>query len=242
MPTPRQIAILAATAVLAIAAYRAVGQGSGTARAASQVHSGMPAFIRFTGTGTVHLRPDRSTISISTSGRGATLGAATNQASAAMQHVIAAMQKDGVASADMQTTDASGGREGKGSEPYRAHQSLDVTVRNVGNTGKLLADATSAGATATSGPSFSLASRHEGRSAAIAAAVADARDQAEAAAKAAGLHLGGVISISANGGGYPVYAESALYAAPAAVKPVPIQRGTQEVTETLTVTFAELAG
>src|SRR5689334_12857037 len=157
MPTPRQLAILAATAVLAIAAYRAVGQGSGTAHAASPVHSGMPAFLRFTGTGTVHLRPDRSNISISTSGRGATLGAATNEASTAMQRVIAAMKKDGVASADLQTSDASGGREGKGSEPYRASQSLQVTVRNVANTGKLIADATAAGATATSGPSFSMA-------------------------------------------------------------------------------------
>jgi uncharacterized protein YggE len=235
MPTPRQAAVLVAIVALAIAGYRALAP-SGTAHAASTTRSGLPAFLRFTGSGTAHVKPDQAAISISTSGSGTTLGAATDQASAAMRKVIAAMKKDGVSSQNMQTSNASGGRRNHGSEPWQAEQDMTVTVHDVSKTGQLIRDAIAAGASATQAPNFSVAGQQEGRAAAIALAVADARSQAQAAAKAAGLQLGSVISISA-ANSYPV--SQGIFAPTAGeAAPVPIQRGTQDVSASLTVTFA----
>jgi len=234
MPTPRQAAVLVAIAALAIVGYRAL-EPSGTARAASTTSSGVPAILRFTGTGTVNVKPDQATIYVSTSGTGATLGAATDQASAAMRKVIATMKKDGVSSSDMQTTNAGGGQQYQGGEPWQAQQDMTVTVRDAKKTGRLIRDAIAAGASATQGPNFSVSSQQEGRAEAIARAVADARSQAEAAANAAGLQLGGVISIASADNSYPVYGVDATASASA---PVPIQRGTQQVSASLSVTFA----
>jgi uncharacterized protein len=238
MPTHRQVAALVAAAVLAIAADRGLQDGGGTAaRAAATPHS-MPAFLRFSGSGSTLLRPDRATIEVSTAGRGASLAAATDTASSAMRRVIAVLRRDGVRPADMQTTDAGGGRRAHGAEPYRARQSLSVLVRDVPATGRLLAAAVGAGASATSGPSFSLASQREGRGRAIAAAVADARAKASAAAAAAGLRVTGVISVTESAGGYPIYAAagSALGGIRAPL-PVPVQHGMQRVESAVTVTF-----
>ena len=233
MPTSRQAAVLVAAVVLAIAGYRAL-EPSGTARAASTTRPG--AILRFTGTGTVTVKPDQATIYISTSGSGTSLGDATDQASAAMRKVIAAMRKDGIKSSDMQTTNAGGGEQNMGGDPWQAEQDMTVTVHDATKTGRLIRDAIAAGASATQGPQFSVSSQSEGRSAAIARAIADARSQAQAAASAAGLQLGGVISISSATSTYPVYGMAASAGANGA--PVPIQRGTQQVTASLTVTFA----
>lgn len=236
MSTPRLAALLAAAALLAVVADHSLGSQASPARAATTPH-GMSSFLRFTGTGTATVRPDQATIYLSTSGRGTTLAAATNAASSAMQKVIAAMRKDGVQAADLQTGDTGGGRQGHGSEPWVSHQSLTVTVRQVSQTGRLEADAISAGATANSGPDFSQSDQQAGQAQAIAKAVADARMQANAAAAAAGLRVTGVISITANGGGYPVYAAGAVEGMKSDAAPVPVQTGSQQVSATVTVTF-----
>jgi uncharacterized protein len=237
MSTPRLAALLAAAALLAVAADRSFSSAPGVARAATGAGPSA-SFVRFSGTGTATVRPDEATIYLSTSGRGASLAAATNAASAAMQRVIAAMRRDGVQPADMQTSQAGGGRDGHGADPWRARQSLTVTVRSAARTGKLMADAIAAGATATSGPDFSQSDQQAGRAQAIARAVANARSEADSAAAAAGLRITGVRSITESGGGYPIYAAAAAgYKAPGAVMPVPVQQGSQQVSATVTVTF-----
>jgi hypothetical protein len=150
--------------------------------------------------------------------------------------VIAAMRKDGVRSSDMQTTNAGGGEQNMGGDPWQAEQDLTVTVHDAARTGRLIRDAVAAGASATQGPQLSVSSQTQGRAAAIARAVADAHSQAEAAANAAGLQLGGVISISSAAATYPVYGLAQAAASNAA--PVPVQRGTQQVSASVTVTFA----
>jgi uncharacterized protein YggE len=237
MSTPRLAALLAAAALLAVVADHSFGPQASPARAATTAH-GMSSFLRFTGTGTATVRPDQATIYLSTSGRGTSLGAATDAASSAMQQVIAAMRRDGVQAADMQTGDTGGGRQGHGSEPWVSHQSLTVIVRQVARTGRIEADAIAAGATANSGPDFSQSDQAAGRSQAIAKAVADARTQANAAAAAAGLRVTGVVSITANGGGYPIYGLAEGVKAAGAVSSVPVQRGSQQVNATVTVTFS----
>ena len=239
MPDPRQLAVTAAVAVLAIAAYQAVHGTPAAPAAATPQGSGVLApYLRFTGTGTVTMRPDRGSISFQTHGTGATLAQAENQASAAMRAVIRRMQADGVARADLQTTQVSGGPRPRQGD-YAADQSLTVTVRDVARTGRLLADGTAAGATSTSGVDFSIAEQHRAYDQALAAAVRDARAKADAAAAVAGLHVSAVVSVDETQP-QPIYyaTASAGAAVERPVAPVPVQPGTQQVSAQATVVFS----
>ena len=240
MPDIRQFVTTAAVAVLAIAGYQAL-HGAAQAPAASTPRpSGMlQPFMRFTGTGTATMRPDRGTISFSTHGIGATLLDAQNQASVAMNELIARLHSDGVPSIEMQTNGVSGYRR-QHLSGYAADQSLTVTVRDVSKIGKLLADGAATGAQSSSGVDFSTTDKRRSYNEALTAAVDDARAKAEAAAAAAGLHVSGVVSVDETQQSTPVY--YAAEAAPAALYHravrVPVKRGTQQMSAQVTVVFA----
>jgi uncharacterized protein len=235
MPSARQLLALAAVCAVSVAAYATL-RGGPSARAAVTDRG---ATVRFQGSGTVELRPDRASIHFTTSGRGASLAAATERASAAMRRVVAAMRAGGVAAADM-TTDAVEGSPRPRAGGYRASQGLTVDVRRVSQTGALLSAGAAAGASSTYGPEFSLGDRRRGEGRALEAAVRDARARAAAAATAAGLRLTGVVSISDEGGG-PIYAVGELARAGAVKAAVPISPGRQEVSATVTVRFSVAA-
>jgi uncharacterized protein len=101
-------AAVAAAIVSVFALARSGGGGAGLTPQA-QAASVAPAqqlspFLRFTGTGTVQVKPDTASISFNTSGESGDKSAAVNQASAAMRRVIASMSNHGVANKDLQTS------------------------------------------------------------------------------------------------------------------------------------------
>jgi uncharacterized protein YggE len=237
MSSLRQILAAAALCVVAVAGYQAF-HGSAPARASAGPRPGMPAFLRFSGTGSASVVPDRATIDFTTDDRAGSLAQATNIASARMARVMAAMKAHGVARADMRTEDVSGSHNPKGG--YHAQQSLAVTVTEISRTGLLLAAGIHAGAQATYGPDFSAADQKAGLARAMQAAVRNARAKADVAAEAAGLRVTGVVSVSEDGSPEPYYGP--VYAAPAAfgeqVRTIPIKRGTQRRSATVTVVFS----
>ena len=236
MSSLRQILAAAALCVVAVAGYQAF-HGSAPARASAGTRSGMPAFLRFSGTGNASVTPDRATIDFTTDDRAGSLAQATNITSARMARVMAAMKAHGVVRADMRTEEVSGSHNPKGG--YRAQQSLAVTVTDISRTGLLLAAGIHAGAQATYGPGFSTADQKAGLAHALQAAVRNARAKADIAAEAAGLRVTGVVSVSEEGSPEPYY--SPVYAAPARfdqVQTIPIKRGTQRRSATVTVVFS----
>jgi uncharacterized protein len=238
MTDPRQLVTTAAVAVLAIAGYQALHD---TARApaapASRTASGvLQPFMRFTGSGDITMRPDRGTISFSTHGTGATLAAAQDAAGGTMRALIRKLRGDGVARSDMRTDGISGGSRPRYGD-FVADQSLTVTVRDLSQTGRLLADGAAAGAQSDYGVDFSIGNRHHAYDAALRAAIADARGKADAAAAAAGLHVDGVVSVDESQG-QPFYGERTYAALDAAPSAVPVKRGTQQVSAQVTVVFS----
>ena len=239
MTDPRQLVTTAAVAVLAIAGYQALHD---TARApaapASHAANGvLQPYMRFTGSGDVTMRPDRGTISFSTHGTGATLADAQEAAGGTMRALIRKLRADGVARADMRTDGISGGERPRYGD-FVADQSLTVTVRDLSKTGRLLADGAAAGAHSDYGVDFSIGNQHHAYDAAIRAAIADARSKADAAAGAAGLHVSGVVSVDESQS-QPFYGERVTYSRlDAAPSPVPVKRGTQQVSAQVTVVFA----
>jgi uncharacterized protein YggE len=198
-------------------------------------------YLKFTGTGTVRVKPDTASISFTTSGEDSSKSTAVNAAGAGMRRVIAAMQQHGVARGDLQTNmdvyrDTTRG-------VYQASEYLQVTVRQVSDAGKLLAAGLNAGADSSSGPSFSLTDQNAGYTSALRAAVANARAHADAASALIGAHVTGVISVddSATAQGGPIYAQS-FGAAADSVQPVPVAHGMQEVSVSVTVVFSYATG
>ena len=227
-----RIALLAALAalVVAVAAFVArPGAAHGTSAPAGRV-------ITVSGTGTVSSAPNSASFTFGVQTDGATAREAQAANAERMSRVIDALRGLGIAKADLQTTDISVGQKWSNDGSvvgYTANNSLQVKVHRVALAGRVVDTAVAAGATQTSGPSFSHAERYE---AALQKAVDQARSKAEALAAEANVELGAAIRIEEQSpqpeiGVYP----TALERVPA---PTPIEPGTQQTHATVTVTFA----
>jgi uncharacterized protein len=235
-------AAVAAAIVSVFALARSGGGGDGLTPQA-QAASVAPAqqlspFLRFTGTGTVQVKPDTASISFNTNGESSDKSAAVNEASAAMRRVIAAMSHHGVGHKDLQTSADVYHDTTRG--VYVASESLQVTVREVKGAGKLVAAGLNAGADNSSGPYFSLTDQNTGYDAALRDAVTNARAHADAAAALIGAHVTGVISVddTTSQSAQPYYYGAAVLDAARAVGPMPVEHGRQPVSATVTVVFS----
>ena len=206
---------------------------------AAQDPGPLAAYLRFTGSGSVQMRPDTATIWFSVRGRGETLRSAQDRASVAMRKLIAAIRAAGVDEADLRTEGGwsyGGWYEEDGLRV--AMQSLTVTVRDIANAGALLAAGIDAGASDASGPSFSLSDQRDGYASALRKAIADARSKADAAAGLLGIDVTGVVSVDESPGyAPPPYVYGAAVEG-AGTAPVPVEPGTQMVSATVTVVFS----
>src|SRR5436190_10224154 len=205
---------IAAAAVGAAAALWLGGHGgaappppANAAQAAPPAPS-LARYLRFTGTGTVQVKPDTAGISFTTDGTGGSKADAVAQAGSAMRRVIAAMQSHGVERADLQTSSDVYRDTSEG--VWRASEYLQVTVHDVHAAGSLISRGLAAGADSSSGPQFSLSDRSAGYDAALRSAMADARAHADAAAALIGAHVTGVISVEdpSTGQVQPVYGQA----------------------------------
>ncbi|MGZ4430368.1 MAG: SIMPL domain-containing protein [Gaiellales bacterium] len=235
-------ALIAALALLAANGLRSGGAAPiplapDPAFASSQPGTLTP-FLRFTGTGTVSVRPDTATIWFSTQGRALTLSAAENQASAAMSKVIAALKAHGEADADLRTEGGWTYDSTPDGGLRTAMQSLTVTVRDLTAAGKLMAVGIDAGASDAPGPSFSLADQHAGYASALRAAITDARSKADSAAQMLGVKVTGVVSVDESSQTQPIMFGAMADAARPATSPVPVKPGMQQVSASVTVTFS----
>jgi len=186
------------------------------------------------GVGSVKTVPDEAQLSLGVESRGETAKNALTANAAVMRKVIAALRGGGAA--DLQTEYVSvwpvSGRGGA-ITGYSASNSVSATVA-VEKAGELIDAATTAGATDVSGPGLSQSDSDRLYRKALAAAVVDARERAEALAIAAGRSLGAITTISEGGAESIPYPERASVAGEAATPVVP---GRQETSATVSVTF-----
>ncbi len=202
--------------------------------------------ISVSGTGLAFTTPDKAMISIGVQTRDKDAGKAVDNNTAAMTKIMAALKAQGIVDKDLQTQnfsispqyeyDSSGNPTG--AVNYVVDNTLVATVRNLPKLGATLSAAVSAGANNIYGISFGVQDPSALQAAARDLAVADARARAEALAKAAGVTLGDVISISESIGysaPSPIYARDMAQAASAEV---PVAAGEQTVSVDVSVTFA----
>ena len=161
--------------------------------------------------------------------QGKTAAEAMADNSRRMEAVITALKRSGIAQRDIQTSSIS--LQPRYSNPeleaqivarqtrqpyvpptnpnppriigYEARNSVQVRVRKLGEMGQVIDTLIASGANQVDGPSFTLDEQQAALNEARAQAVANGRARAELYARASGLRVGRIISMSEGGGYYP---------------------------------------
>lgn len=197
--------------------------------------------------------PDLAVFSAGVTTQAKTASAALSENAEQMNKVIAALKASGIAERDIQTSnlsvnpvygqpraDANGNVSG---DPviigYQATNQVEVKQRKIGNYGKTIDTLVNAGANQVSGPSFQLDNPDAASDEARIEAMKKARARAELYAKAAGLTVKRILTISESGGYAPpqpmvMYARAEAMMAKA---PSPVAAGEVQVGANVTVTF-----
>ncbi|HQS97257.1 MAG: hypothetical protein B7X90_10085 [Novosphingobium sp. 17-62-19] len=201
--------------------------------------------------------PDLAVFNAGVTTQGKTAGEALTENAQRMTSVIAALRKGGIAERDIQTSNLSVNpvygqpkRLADGSieerDPvivgYQATNQVSVRQRKLDQYGKVIDTLVAAGANQVNGPSFQIDSPDAAMDEARLEAMKTARARADLYARAAGLRVVRVLSISENAGWSPpqpqaMFARAEMASAP---KSSPVAAGELEMTVTVNVSY-ELA-
>ena len=158
-----------------------------------------------TSTRTSRIAPDRATLYFTIEGGGETVSEASQRASQKLQAVLTALQavagRGGVSSVPYGVTPAINmpGFPGMSSQtPYQSRYLIRVQTNRMDQITQIAGAAITAGASSTSPPAFEATGIDSVRRVRSAEALAQARADAEALARALGGHLGSIIEVSSN--------------------------------------------
>ena len=200
--------------------------------------------------------PDLAVFSAGVTSSGKTAGEALRSNAADMNRVVAALKRAGIADRDIQTSNLSLNPvyappvqrpDGQYEQPeqrivgYQANNTVTVRQRKLDEFGRVIDTLVEAGANQVNGPSFQMDEPDAASDEARLAAMKKARARAELYARAAGLRVVRILSISESGGynpGPPVV--FARMAADSAAAPSPVAAGEIQLNANVTVMF-ELA-
>lgn len=212
--------------------------------------------------------PDVAIFNAGVTTQGATAGEALAANSTAMERVISQLRRAGIAERDIQTNnlavepiysdpnrDAAVAARYSG-QPYmppaadagvpkivgyRANNTVSVRQRNLKSFGQVIDTLVSAGANQVNGPSFTIENPEPALDQARVRAVEQARGRANLYARAAGLRVVRILSISEGSGYFApplVFARGSIAGAPPPPPPpAPIQPGELQMTAGVTVLF-----
>ncbi len=187
------------------------------------------AILSLSAEGESRRAPDLAMFSAGVVTQAATASQALRENSEKMEQVISALKRAGVADRDIQTSainlsprysnperDAQI-RARQTGQPYippeqqapriigyEARNTVTVRVRDLTKMGRVIDTLVAVGANEVNGPNFTLEEQEAALNEARAEAVAKGRARAELYARAAGMRVGRILSISEGGGYYPV--------------------------------------
>jgi hypothetical protein len=215
--------------------------GSSIEAAAGENH--MERTVTVSATGTATAVPDSARIATGVVTEAAAAREALSANNAAMAKLIAALKENGIEPQDIQTSGFNlnprytNPRDGQPPviDGYQAANQVTVHVRDLDKLGDVLDKLVTAGANQMNGITFEVSAAETLRDAARKEAVANARRRAELFAAAAGVKVGKVVSITE---GAMIEPRPVFKAArTAAMESVPVERGTQSLEATVTVTW-----
>lgn len=197
--------------------------------------------------GEVRARPDMATVGTGVETRAPTARDAMAQNAAQMDRLIAALVKAGVERKYIQTSsinlnpqyDYSSSREGQPPRfvGYQASNQLSVVVRDLAKLGPLIDAMIAAGATNINGPSFGVVDDGALLRQAREKALDDAKERAQFYATRSGYKSVRLVSISEQGGGYPVPMPMMAMAKEVSAPATPVEPGQVSTSVTLSVQY-----
>lgn len=174
-----------------------------TAAPAQQQTANATGGITVVGQGTAYGEPDQATVIVGVDTFAPTVAEATAQNQATIDKIMAALEAQGIAKEDIQTTNYSlyaeqiyGEKGPEGIAGYRVSNQVNVKIRDISKVGDVLGAVTEAGANAIYGVSFSVADPAALEAEARALAMADAEKRAESLAELGNVTLGDIRLIS----------------------------------------------
>lgn len=204
--------------------------------------------LEVTATGRVTRTPDIATIRAGVVTQAPTAAAAVSENAGRMAKVIAALKKAGVADRDLSTANVNLSPQYRYAENqppvvtgYQATNSVSVKFRDIAKSGRILDTLVTEGANQIDGPSMSVDKPDAALDEARTDAITRARARAELYAKAAGLRVERIVSISENGenaGGGPQPPVMYMARAKAEAADTAVLPGETDLTVTLSVRFA----
>jgi uncharacterized protein YggE len=198
--------------------------------------------ITMSGHGEARAQPDTAMLSAGVSVDAPTAAAALATGKTSMQAVLEAVKKSGVPDKDVQTQNFSvhpqyATQTGQAMHVtgYQVSNQVEVRLEDIGKLGAMLDALVAAGANQVNGVRFSIRDPAALVARARADAVSDARTKAETFAKAAGVALGPIISISETGNKVP----RPILAAPqfSLVESVPVALGEESIGADITIVW-----
>lgn len=229
-----------------LAAAALVAPAGAVAQATMQVQPISGTRLDVAATGEVTRVPDVAIISTGVVTRAATATAAIRANATRMERVRAALRAAGIADKDIQTSSLNLNPEYhyQQNQPprltgYTASNQVSVRFRDIGETGKILDALVAEGANQISGPNLTIDKPEEALDEARLKAVANGRARAELYARALGMRVVRLLSVSESGGHavpppMPMYARAEVMSADAATK---IDPGEQKVQVSVSMSF-----
>ena len=221
----------------------------------TKVVESTPNTIVVNGSGDVYATADVATFSYSVSETAKTVADAQSQSATISNKALDYLKTNGIADADIQTTDYSINPQYSYSQPvctngfcpsgnqtltgYQVSQTISVKVRDTSKVGDILSGIGALGVTNVSSLQFSIDNPDALQAQARDKAIADAKSKAQALASSLGVHLGAVVNFSENTGGVvePVYS-MALTAKADGAAPVPsIPEGQNKISDSVSISY-----
>lgn len=195
------------------------------------------------GMGRVDVPPTQAVVTLGVRFQRPTAAEASQDAARVTDQILARVTQLGIRRQDIRTSGVTlhpvftAPREGAPRiTAYQATSTLTVTINELRLVGPVIDEAVRAGANTISGPAFGLRDPSEARREALTLAVREARDKAEAIARAAGLQIKGIERIMEEGVDVQIRTLERAAPTPAPV-PTPIEPGTISVVARVTIVF-----
>lgn len=198
-----------------------------------------------TGTGQVEVPPTQATVTVGAQLQRTTAAEASGEVSRIADQILARLQQLGIRRQEIRTSGVqlhpvfSTPRDGAPRVVgYQATYTLTVTITDMRLIGPVIDESVKAGANQVRGIVFGLRDPSPARREALTLAVREARDKADAIARAAGLQIKAIERIVEESGGVEVRALERALPAPGQPVPTPIEPGLIAVTARVTMVFS----
>ena len=210
---------------------------------AAQVPEGGRNQIITHGMGRVEVPPNQASVTVGFQVQRPTAAEASAEANRVAEQILNRLQQINVRRQDIRTSGIqlspvyTTPREGAPQiVGYRASYTLTLTLTDLRQVGPSIDESVKAGANTVAGVSFGLRDMSDARKEALAAAVREAREKADAIARAAGLQIKGIQQIVEEGVEFAI-PRMEQRAMPAPSVPTPIEPGLITVTARVTIVF-----